>query len=155
MLTPEQRKHLPPSVQQARSFLPVGGYQNEWARIEKRLSKVTLTDQQKTQLAALKSEFLKKKQDMLDHVKEARWEIDYITSEDAFDKQSLAEELDEMRGIREQWKKDREAFGAKIFGMLTPEQQAQLGQNIRKAQNLFPSDWGVKAGHGLGFGPQE
>jgi len=155
ILTPEQRKHLPPSIQQSRGFFPVGRYQNEWARIEKRLSKVTLTDQQKTQLSALKSEFLKKKQDTLNHLKEAKWELDYIMSEEAFDKENLSEELEEMRGIRVQWKKDREAFGAKIFGILTPEQQAKLGKNIRKAQNLFPSDWGVKAGHGLGFGAEK
>jgi len=155
MLTPEQHHKLGPSVQKAHSLFPTGRFEDEWARIENRLKKVALTDKQKTELSALKSEFLKKKQDMLEHVREARWEIDYIMSEDSFDKETLAEELEELRGIRKQWKKDREAFGAKIFAMLTPEQQNQLGPNIKKAQNLFPGDWIGAAGHGLGFGPGE
>jgi len=115
-----------------------GQADDEWARVENRLRNVALTDKQKAELDALKSEFLKKRQEILEHAKEAKWELDYIFSEEPFGKEEAAEEQEELRAMREQWRNERQSVGAKIWAMLTPEQRAKLGPSVKRAQNLFP-----------------
>lgn len=103
-----------------------------------------LSKDQQQQAAALRLEFLKKKEALRSEMGQKRIEMMELASKPNVDEQSLQKKREEIWALQDKMRNERRAMGTKFRSLLTPEQRQKLGP-------LGPG-MGMGMGHGRGAG---
>ncbi|MGD9818544.1 MAG: Spy/CpxP family protein refolding chaperone [Desulfomonilaceae bacterium] len=91
------------------------------------IEKLGLTAEQKDQINALRTEFLKKQEALRSEKAQKRIEMLELASKKPLDESALQKKREEMWAIQDKMRTEGRAMGTKFRSLLTPEQKEKMG----------------------------
>ncbi len=109
-----------------------------------------LTKEQQKQVAELRTEFLKKQEQLRAEMGNKRIEFMELAQKDNPDEQSVEKKRQEIWSLQDAMRNERRAFQTKFRTILTPEQRQKLGPGTAMGCGACGGCAGPQAGRGAG-----
>ncbi len=117
------------------------------------IGNLQLTPEQKAQMTALQTEFMKKQEAVRAEKAQKRIEMIELASKTPQDEAALQKKREEIWALQDKMRAERRAMGTKFRSLLTPEQKEKLGPAGFGAGGCGRKGFGgPNAGRGAGFG---
>jgi Spy/CpxP family protein refolding chaperone len=107
-----------------------------------------LTKEQQKQVADLRTDFLKKQEQLRSEMGKKRIELMELAQKESPDEQSIEKKNQEIWSLQDAMRNEARTFGTKFRALLTPEQRLKLGPGTGMGGGAF----GAGPGFGRGSG---